>query len=475
MEFADLAILNGRIVTPSDVTHMNITVKRGRIQALLDPDAPIHAAQTIDAKNRLVLPGAIDIHFHCRGRSFPERGDFGTETRAAGSEGVTSVFEMPVSKPAASTFKTWNQRRIQLEQDAYVNVGLYAGPGRLEAEEIHAMATAGAIGFKLFMSSAPVGREDEFDGLTATTPSKIYQVLAMIAPTGLRCVFHAEEDSLLELFMDRARRSELRDYRRHLESRPPLVEGTAIAILSAMALELNAAVHIAHLTSRLGVDLIRAARAAGCRRLTVETCPHYLLFTGDIVERVGTFGKVNPPIRTEQDRVSLWQALDDGSIDVLATDHSPFTVAEKEAGGEDILAAPPGHPGVEFLLPFAMTQALAGKFSLNRAVELISTTPARLFNLYPAKGVLLPGSDADIVIYDPEGVNIIRRGEWITKVSEANRLYDEMPVRGRVNATILNGKIIYCDGHFLGQPGDGRLVRPNPNRHTGGTVSSKVT
>jgi dihydroorotase-like cyclic amidohydrolase len=225
-------------------------------------------------------------------------------------------------------------------------------------------------------------------------------------------------------------------------------------------MELDAAAHIAHLSSSSGVNLIRDARARGCRKLTAETCPHYLLFTNDILEKVGAFGKINPPMRELLDQQALWQGLNDGTIDVIATDHAPFTVAEKDVAMENILSAPPGHPGVEILVPFAMTQALCGKFSVPQAVDLISTRPAKLFDLYPNKGAILPGSDADLVIYDPDGA-ATRREQWLTKTADSNRLYRNWPAQGHVQTTILNGKVIYRDGKYIGERGAGQLVRPN--------------
>jgi len=275
MSVAQLAVVNGRVVTPYGVKNANVLIQDGLISALVERSEPITAARVLDVQERLVLPGAIDIHFHCRAPSHPDRGDFATETRAAATGGVTSVFEMPLSKPAASTLEIWDMRRARLEQDAFVNVGLYAGPGRLNGSEIDTLAKAGAIGFKLFMPRAPSGREDEFDGLVATDAASIFQILELIGDTGLRCVFHAEEDSLLELFMQRARRMDPSDYRRHRLSRPPVVEAVAIAMVTTMARELDATVHIAHVSSRMAVDLVRAARAGGCERLSAETCPHY--------------------------------------------------------------------------------------------------------------------------------------------------------------------------------------------------------
>jgi len=461
MDIAELAIVNGRVVTPFGISNANLSIKQGRIHSLTERGTEVQAAEIIDAADGYVIPGAIDIPFHCRGRAYPERGDFASETRAAGSAGVTTVFEMPISRPATSTLETWTARRMEVQEDAYVNVGLYAGPGGLDPNEINAMADAGAIGFKLFMSRAPAGREVEFDGLVAADAATVYKALEMVANTGLRTVFHAEEDTLLDLFLERARSSGRADHRLHMDSRPALVEATAIAMVCAIALELDAAAHIAHLSSRQGVELIRDARARGCHKLTAETCPHYLLFTNDILEHVGAFGKINPPMRELQDQEALWHGLENGTIDVIATDHAPFTVAEKDVPMENILSAPPGHPGVEILVPFTMTQALCGRFTLPQAVDLISTRPAKLFNLYPRKGVILPGSDADLVIYDPNNSYTLRREQWLTKTADSNRLYDGWQSHGHVQATILNGHVIYRDGNYVGERGAGQLVKPN--------------
>ncbi len=166
-------------------------------------------------------------------------------------------------------------------------------------------------------------------------------------------------------------------------------------------------------------------------------------------------------MRELSDQQALWQGMIDGTIDVIATDHAPFTVVEKDVPMENILAAPPGHPRVEILVPFAMTQALCGKLSLSQAVDLISTRPAKLFDLYSGKGAILPGSDADLVIYDPNSGTPRRRARWLTKTADSNRLYENWPAQGHVHATILNGRLIYHDGNYIGERGAGQLVRPN--------------
>lgn len=465
----DLAIVNGALVGPRVDGHevppqrATVLIHEGRIHAILDPGARVDAAEVLDAEGMFVLPGAIDIHFHCRAPAFPMRGDFTTETRAAAAGGVTTVFEMPVSKPTVATVAVWEQRRVLAERQAVVNVALYGSPGRLQAHEIEAMAAAGAIGFKLFLPPALKGREDEFEGLIASNMGAVVQALELIRPTGLRCVFHAEDPSLLAYYSARAAAGPGPDFRRHGQSRPPIVEATAVAALVVLADHLDAPVHIAHVSTKGAVELIRAARAGGAP-VTAETCPHYLLFTDDILEVAGPYGKINPPIRSAEDRASLWAGLRDGVLDVIATDHAPYHPSEKEAGWENILRAPSGHPGVEALVPVVLTQALNGRLGLDEAIELISTRPAQLFDLYPRKGSLRPGADADITIYDPRLPRRIDRTQWVSRAAECNRLYDGMPVQGKVHATLVGGRPVFYDGRLLGKPGDGRVVRPNRAR-----------
>lgn len=461
----DVAIVNGSLVSPSPegrdlrVRPATLTIHEGRIQALLDPAETVDAALMLDAEGMLVLPGAIDIHFHCRAPAFPKRGDFATETRAAAAGGVTTVFEMPISKPGVSTAQIWESRAALASRQAYVNVGLYGSPGLLQPGEIEAMAAAGAIGFKLFLTRAPEGREDEFEGLIATDMASVVEALEMVHSTGLPCVFHAEEQSLVDLYSARALRSKGPDFRRHGRSRPAVVEATAVAALIAIAQQLNTWVHIAHVSAKATVDLLRYARAVRAP-VTAETCPQYLFFTEEILEKIGPYGKINPPLRSAEDRDALWAALLEGILDVIATDHSPFAPEEKEATWGQILDAPPGHPGVEGLVPLVLTEALRGRFSVERAVGFISTRPAQLFNLYPRKGSLQPGADADITIYDPRPSRQIKRAEWLSRAADCNRLYDGMTVQGEVHATLLAGKLIYREGRVLGSPGDGKIVRP---------------
>jgi allantoinase len=454
----DIAIVGGDVVT-THVGKANLLIRDGRIAALTHPDTPVHAANIIDATGMWVMPGVIDIHFHCRDPSFPARGDFASESRAAAAGGVTSIFEMPISKPGTSTLARWLRRCEIAATKAYVNIGIYAAPGDRDEEDLSKLVAAGVIGFKLFTTAAAPGREDEFDGLTTRNLAEVFEAMEIMARLGRRCVFHAEEQSLIDYHRRRAELSDGPDYLRHNASRPEVVEATAAAALVQMALATGCPIHLAHVTSAATLDVVRHAKRIGAP-VTAETCPHYLWATEADLERVGPFGVINPPIRPAGNREALWAGVLDGTIDVIATDHAPFTRAEKEAAWGDVLNAPPGHPGLETLVPLMMTAVADGRLTLLQAVRLMSERPAQLFDLHPIKGTLSVGSDADITIYDPRERQTLSVGKGESRAADCNLLYDGLEVQGEVHATIVNGRVVYHQGVVVGQAGDGRIVRP---------------
>ena len=452
-------IINGQVVTPTGIHKLDVAIQDGRIAALLEPNSGAEATQVIDAVGQLVLPGAIDIHFHCRAPAYPARGDFATETRAAAAGGVTTVFEMPISKPCCATGEIFRMRRALGEENAYVNFGLYGAPGLLDRKEIKAMVDEGAIGFKIFTTSAPAGRDDEFEGLCLPELPKLYQGLQLVAETGLVCAVHAEDNSMIDWHTEQLKAEGRFDVSAHGPSRPPHVEAISVATLLTMNETAKANLHIVHMTSREAVNVLRRFKASGSTA-TGETCPQYLFFTEDDMERVGPYAKINPPLRSHDDQAALWEAIADDTLMAVTTDHSPFTVEEKERARTDIWKTPPGAPGVEELVLGMMDAALKGRVTIEKAVELIATNGAKRFGLFPKKGAIMVGADADIVLYDMEQTTTIHPDMLFSKAKDCDKLYEGMTFQGKVMRTLVNGRTVFADGQIVGERGWGKFVRP---------------
>lgn len=455
-------VINGTIVQDEQEVRADLVLEDGTISEIRRPGSGQVKGEVIDAAGLLVLPGAIDIHFHCRAPAYPERGDFSTETRAAAAGGVTSVFEMPISKPGTSTVEVFENRRALGQRDAYVNFGLYAAPALLDSSQIEQMVEAGAIGFKTFLTAAPEGRADEFEGLCAVTDDALYQVLELIKPYEHPAVFHSESNSLLDWFEQQAGEEPLRTLEAHARTRPAVVESVAIATLMALVMETGRGVHVAHLSSAEGLAFIRDAQRRGLP-VTTEVCPQYLLFAAEELNHAGPFGKVNPPIRSKRHQQALWAGLKEGVISIIASDHSPFSVAEKEETWDNLRVSPPGIASIDIFYPLILDLALQGHFSIAQAVQLVSTRPAKMYRLFPHKGIIQVGADADLVLFDPNGTTVVDRQNWQSKAAPCDRLFTGRQLRGSLCQTIVGGNVVFRDGEIVGKRGGGRFVRPMPD------------
>ncbi len=455
----DIAIKGGLVVSETGAFAADVGIEQDKIAMLARSGNLPPARHEINAEGLLVLPGVIDIHFHVRAPAHPARGTFVSETRAAAAGGVTTILEMPISTPGCARADILEARKALGQKESLVNFGLYGAPGLLDREEILGMADAGACGFKVFTHATPKGREDEFLGICLEDEAEIYRALEMIKETGLLVSFHAENERLIQLFEGRIRATGRKDPLAFVESRPPVVEAMSVAQLAVLCADVQTHVHIAHVSCAEALQQLQRAQAAGLP-MTGETCPHYLLFTQDDMERHGPFAMIKPPLRSADDQAALWGGLLAGSLSAITTDHSPFTLAEKERGLGDIWQAAIGAPGIEALVPFVMSEALNGRISLEQAVKFICSQPAQLFNLYPHKGCLLPGADADVLLYDPGSDGVIDSSRWLSKSKVTDRLYNGRPCRGGVHTTIVNGTIVYQAGEIVADPGVGRFVRP---------------
>jgi dihydroorotase (multifunctional complex type) len=453
----ELAVTGGTLVTPDGVRPGTLGIRDGRIAAVAPPDAELEAGETWDASGLHVLPGAIDIHCHLRAPAYPERGTVESETAACAAGGITTVFEMPITDPCCNAPDRVALRRDHFAERALVDFALYAAPAELTLPAFEALADAGVIALKIFTVPAPEGREHEFEGLAWPDAADQLRALTLAADIGLPVVVHAEHPGLLARSEAEATSLDPSDVATHEAARPARAEALAVAQLLTMNIEAGAKLHIAHVTSRATLEVLR--RFAGSSDFSAETCPQYLRHTSEDVARAGVYGKVNPPIRNSADRDALWEAVTDGTLGHVTTDHAGFSAREKAAHEGNFLTAPPGHPGTELLLPTLLDGVAQGRLTLPHAVEVVSASAARRFDL-PDRGVVAEGARADLALVDLSGETRPTEESLRTAARHVARLAWGQRYRGRVAATFLHGTPIFDGQNIMAGPGSGSFVRP---------------
>lgn len=454
----DLVVTGGTLVTSAGVRPADIAIAGGRIAAVVPPGAAPPAAAVLDARGRHILPGVIDTHVHTRHPGVPEREDFLSGTAAAAAGGITTLFEMPISKLPVNSGESLAKRAELLRSTALVDYALYGGAGHENLGDITAQAEAGAIAFKTFLQPPPPARLDEFFGLWCTDEVRLREVMRAVKATGLRHCFHCEHTATFLALQHQLETEGRTTGKAHAESRPPVVEELSVAIVLALAEDLGARVQVVHCSSPRAARLARDARWRGVDA-TVETCPPYLFFTDEALDRLGPFAKCNPPLRSEREVRGLRQCLREGLIEVVGTDHSPFLEEDKARGAGNIFLAPPGLGGLEVLVPLMLTAVHHGWITLEDVAALCAENAAKLFDL-PQKGRVQAGADADLTVVDLASTWRYDSAAALTKSRASMRIYDGIELHGRVTATLVRGAVVYRDGVVTGTPGHGRFVRP---------------
>jgi len=446
----DLVVRGGTIVSSTGAMSAGIAVDGGVIVAIARDDALPEARETIDAAGKYVLPGVIDPHVHFRSPGYEYKEDWTSGTAAAACGGVTMVLEMPNSDPPTSTVDGLQVKQAIAARDAYVDYALYGLLGQQNLDELPGLARHGVIGLKCFMGNNPIGHIDD---------GAMLEGLEIAASLGLRVAVHAENAAIIERRSGRLRAAGRRDPLAHLESRPAVCAVDAVERAIAFAEAAGAQLHIAHEGCKDALPIIRDAKSRGVA-LTAETCPHYLLLTAEDMHRVGHVLRVNPPVRGPGHAEPLWNGLVDGIIDMLATDHAPHAIPEKTA--DDIWDCVSGFGGLETAVPLLLTEVNRGRITLEQYVRWSSLAPARTWGLYPRKGVLDVGSDADIVIVDLERDGTIRADRFQSKSKITP--FEGFRTKGQPVCTIVRGRVVMRDGTLEGRPGWGRLVTPHRAR-----------
>lgn len=436
MPTVDLVIRGGQVVSPDRIVPASVAIEGGVIVAVGHDDVMPAGREEVRADGLYLLPGAIDSHVHFRDPGYPHKETWQSGSAAAACGGVTTVFDMPNTNPPTGTVDAL-RLKLKAAERSYVDFGIHALLGDDTVGHLEDLLDAGATSFKAFVGNT-------FGNLPSPTDGALLEGFEKLAPLGVRTVVHAENSSILarrQKLMEAAGRI---DAMAHLDSRPAVAEIEAIGRVITLAEWTGARVHIAHHSAADSLYLIRAAKQRGVD-VTVETCPQYLLLNTNDMLRLGGIMRLNPPIREERHNQPLWDALMDGTIDMIATDHAPHTPEEKTR--ESIWACDCGFPGVETQMPLMLTEINRGRASLMDYVRWSSVAPARAWGLYGTKGVIASGAHADIAIVDMarSGTLSQNRLQSISKISPWNG----RAVQGYPLHTILRGRFVMRDGKLV--------------------------
>ena len=446
-ETADLVINNGTVVAPDSTFAASVAIKDGRILCLGAADAMPSARETFDAKGLHLLPGAIDVHVHFRDPGYPHKEDWESGTAAAAFGGVTTVFDMPNTIPPTGTADILAAKHRTAAEKARVDFGLYGLLGEDTIEHVPALIDGGVIGFKLYMGNT-------FGKIPTPSTGAMLEAFEAVAPTGKRISLHAETNSIMERRETRMRAAGRIDPLAHLASRPAVVAIEAVSRAAILAEWTGARIHILHISSADELRPLRDAKARGVD-ITGETCPQYLFLSTDDYRRLAGVIRVNPPVREARNQALLWDALCDGTVDLVATDHAPHSVAEKTRN--DIWTVDCGFPGVESQMPLMLSEVNKGRASICDYVRWSAANPAKIWGLYPRKGAIAPDSDADLAIVD------LRRS-WVLEDEKLQSRSKITPWNGRAVTglpvhTIVRGRFVMRDRTLVpGTRGWGRSV-----------------
>lgn len=456
MEKYDLIIKSDKVFVYDRLIDCNIGIKNGIITTISNEE--LNGGKVIDAKGKMVLPGTIDPHVHIRAPGHDERETFESGTKDAALGGVTTVIEMPFASPPPHSPEIVKNRMNVADKEVVVDIAFYGAAGTDYLDDVIPCSKSGIVAFKTFLHEALPGRAKEFIGLTAPNTGDQYELMEKIAQTGVMIGFHAENNDMINKNIARLRSEGKISPIYHGRSRPPVVEIETAAKILLFAEKIGTKVEICHISTPEVVELVNRAKSKGVY-VVAETCPHYLFLNENVLEKVGVFAKCNPPLRSEEERLKMWEFVRDGSIDIIGSDHAPYTKEEKEKGSEDIFTPPAGFPGLSTRLPLLFTAVKEGKIRLDRMVELICENPARIFGLYPKKGTIAVGSDADFVIFDPDKKDIVSKDKMFTKCRDSALVYDGWEVYGKPEKTIVRGKVVFSDGEINVSPGYGEIIK----------------
>jgi dihydropyrimidinase len=451
-----LLIRNGTVVTATDLYRGDVFIERDTITAI-GVDLPMQADRTIDATDRYVIPGGIDCHTHL---DMPFGGttaadDFESGTIAAAFGGTTSVVDFAIQYRGQTLHHAWETWMKKADGKAAIDYGFHMIMTELNdqvEQEMDALVRQGITSFKLFMA---------YPGVFMLDDASIFRAMLRTGQNGGTICMHAENGGVIDVLVQRALAEGKTAPKYHALTRPARAEGEATHRAIALAEMAGVPVYIVHLSAAEALEMVTEARDRGLPAYA-ETCPQYLFLSYDNYEEPGFEGAkyvMSPPLRPKETQEALWRGLAFNDLQAISTDHCPFCMKEqKTLGAHDFSKIPNGAPGIETRMSLVYDGGVrTGRISLNRWVELTSTSPAKIFGLFPRKGTIAPGSDADIVIFDPMKKTTLSAKTLHMKVDY--NPYEGREVQGVSETVISRGTVIVENGQFTGRAGAGQFVK----------------
>jgi len=453
----DTIIRNGSVVTATDTYLADIAIADGKVAAI-GKDLPTqNSSHALDAAGKLVLPGGIDVHTHL---DMPFGGttsadDFETGTRAAAFGGTTTLIDFAIQykgQPLRQAFDTWMSKASNKAVCDYAFHCIVTDVSGGQLSEMNDLVHEGVTSFKLFMA---------YPGVFMLDDGSIFKALQTTSKNGGMVCMHAENGSAIDVIVQQALAEGKRAPKYHALTRPTTAEAEATARAIALAEMAGAPIYIVHLSCNDALEKVREARDRGLP-VYAETCPQYLYLSIENFDAPGFEGAkyvFTPPLREKWHQEKLWNGLKCDHLQVVSTDHCPFCFKEqKEMGRDDFTKIPNGGPGVEHRMSLIYSGGVAsGRFSANRFVELLSTAPAKLFGLYPRKGTIAVGGDADLVIFDPKRKHTISAKTHHMRVDYS--MFEGIQVTGMTDVVLSRGKVVVDGDKFLGRAGQGEFLR----------------
>lgn len=451
MQVYNLVIKNGKIVTTDRIFAGSICVKDGKIAGIMEAGLPAEAQETIDAQGNFVFPGGIDSHAHLNDPGYGWREDFAHGTAAAGVGGITTVVDMPLqNEPALTNAEIFAKKEAAVSAKAYVDYCFWGGLVDYNLNNLPELDEQGCVAFKSFIG--PVSPD-----YVSLTIGQAKEALEILKTCGARAGFHCEDYSLIKWEEARALRKENHDWQDFLNSRPVIAELIATQNILDLARELDAKVHICHVSHPRVAKIIRAAQSEGVD-VTAETCGHYLTFTDRDVLKNGSLFKCAPPLRERAAVEEMWDYVNNGTLCCVGSDHSPCELSEKSEEKHGVFGAWGGISGIQNVMQVVFSEGVVKRgYSPTLLARSLSAGPAKTFGIYGQKGAIKVGFDADLVILDPQRQWEITPDSLYYK----NKISAFVGLKGQglPVCSIVRGQVVAKDGGLVGGKGFGKLVK----------------